>query len=213
MTPRSTHKKQLKGLYAITDQQLIAEDGFNQAVEQALKGGARIIQYRDKSSNRKKRLRQAESVRLLCEQYQAICIINDDAELAKAVEADGIHIGKDDTSIAQTRDILGDDVIIGVSCYNDIARAIAAQDNAADYIAFGAIFSSPTKPGAAVAGLDLISKAKQQLAIPVCTIGGITEDNIQQVIQHGADMTAVISSLFSAGDIQQRAKNLSQHFT
>ncbi len=208
----SHHKDQLKGLYAITDENLISKQYFNRAVESALKGGAKIIQYRDKSNDQKKRLVQATALRLLCKRYEALCIINDDIELAKAIDADGVHLGKDDSSIAQARKALGDDAIIGVSCYNDITIAIEAEKNTADYVAFGAIFSSSTKPDATVAGLDIISQAKRQLSIPVCTIGGITEDNLQQVVQHGADMSAVISSLFSSSDILQSANNLSKHF-
>jgi thiamine-phosphate pyrophosphorylase len=208
----SNHKDQLKGLYAITDENLISEQYFNQAVESALKGGAKIIQYRDKSSDQQKRLIQATALRLLCKRYEALCIINDDIELAKAIDADGVHLGKDDNSISQARKTLGDGAIIGVSCYNDLTLAIDAEKNTADYVAFGAIFSSTTKPDAIVAGLDIISQAKRQLSIPVCTIGGITKDNLQLVVQHGADMSAVISSLFSSSDILQSANRLSKHF-
>jgi len=208
----SNHKDQLKGLYAITDENLLSEQYFNQAVESALKGGAKIIQYRDKSSDQQKRLIQATALRLLCNRYEALCIINDDLELAKAIDADGVHLGKDDNSISQARETLGDDAIIGVSCYNDLTLAIDAEKNSADYVAFGAIFSSSTKPNATVAGLDIISQAKRQLSIPVSTIGGITKNNLQLVVQHGADMSAVISSLFSSSDILQSANSLSKHF-
>jgi len=208
----TNRKDQLKGLYAITDENLISKQYFNQAVESALMGGAKIIQYRDKSNDQKKRLVQATALRLLCKRYEAICIINDDIELAKAIDADGVHLGKDDSSIAQARKTLGDDAIIGVSCYNDMTIAIEAEKNAADYVAFGAIFSSSTKPGATVAGLDIISLAHLQLSIPVCTIGGITENNIKQVVQKGADMAAVISCLFSANNVTKKAKTLSQCF-
>jgi thiamine-phosphate pyrophosphorylase len=208
----SNHKDQLKGLYAITDENLISEQYFNQAVESALRGGAKIIQYRDKSSDQQKRLIQATALRLLCKRYEALCIINDDIELAKAIDADGVHLGRGDSTIKKARKILGNDAIIGVSCYNDLTLAIDAEKNTADYVAFGAIFSSTTKPDATVAGLDIISQAKRQLSIPVCTIGGITKDNLQLVVQHGADMSAVISSLFSSSDILQSANRLSKHF-
>ena len=202
----------LKGLYAITDEGLITEDHFSQAVESALQGGARIIQYRDKSENQKKRQRQASTVKSLCKQYQAVCIINDDIELARTVNADGVHLGKHDTLISKARQALGREAIIGISCYNDIDLAIAAEKNSADYVAFGAMFSSSTKPQAANAGVNLISEAKQKLSIPVCAIGGITEKNIQQLIQQGVDMTAIINGLFSADDIREMAISLSRHF-
>ena len=208
----SRHKNQLKGLYAITDETLIPEKHFNQAVESALKGGAKIIQYRDKSDNQKKRFIQATVLCQLSKQYDSLCIINDDIELAKTVNADGVHLGKNDTSITEARQILGDDAIIGISCYNDLTLAIEAEKNTADYVAFGAIFSSSTKPDANIAGLDIISKAKSQLSIPICTIGGITENNIQKIVEHGADMTAVINGLFNSNDITLSAKSLSQHF-
>ena len=206
------HTQKLTGLYAITDEKLITEEHFQQSVELALQGGSRIIQYRDKSSNPEKRLQQASTLRSLCELYQAIFLINDDIELAKAVNADGVHLGKDDISPTIARQVLGENAIIGISCYNNLERAIEAENNNADYVAFGAIFSSTTKSAANVAGLDIIAKAKQQLSIPVCTIGGITQENIQQVIQQGADMAAIISGIFSADDIKQSTTTLSQFF-
>ena len=212
MTLSNAFYDRLKGLYAITDDQLIAESEFNPAVESALQGGASIIQYRDKSDNLHKRLQQANSLRSLCEQYQAILIINDDVELAKAVDAHGVHLGKNDTSISSARQILGDDAIIGISCYNDIELAITAEKNTANYVAFGAMFSSATKPDAINANLDIISIAKQQLSIPVCAIGGISNENINLLIQQGTDMAAVISSLFATDDIKNTATMLSQHF-
>ena len=207
-----THKDRLKGLYAITDENLIPEKHFNQIVESALQGGAKIIQYRDKSINQEKRLRQATNLQSLCQKYKSLCIINDDIELAKEINADGVHLGKDDNSIAEARRVLGNGAIIGVSCYNDLSLAIDAERNSADYVAFGAIFPSPTKPNTAIADLDIISQAKSQLSIPICVIGGITETNIQQVVEHGSDMAAVISSLFSVNDTKDTASTFSSHF-
>ena len=212
MTAQNVHTAKLKGLYAITDENLMHEENFGRSIELALQGGVRIIQYRDKSTDQKKRFQQASTLRSLCEQYQAVCLINDDIELAKAVQAHGVHLGKNDVTISKARQVLGKNAIIGVSCYNDLGLAIEAEKKTADYAAFGAIFSSPTKPNAVIAELDIVSAARQQLCIPVCALGGITEDNIKQVIQHGANMVAVISSLFSAGNIKQTAKSLSQHF-
>lgn len=205
--------QKLAGLYAITDERLITEKDFDKAIEAALQGGAKIIQYRDKSQDQKKRFQQASALQSLCQQYQSLCIINDDIELALAVNADGVHLGRDDVALIQARQALGDDAIIGVSCYNDLSLAITAEQNTASYVAFGAIFSSLTKPQAPVAGLNIISEAKQKLTIPVCTIGGITQGNIQHVVQHGADMTAVISSLFASKDIEKSARNMTQYFT
>jgi len=202
----------LKGLYAITDENLISEKNFEQAVKSALQGGSKIIQYRDKSNDHNKRLQQATLLRALCTQYHAICIINDDIELAKAVHADGVHLGKNDDSMIKARKILGDNSLIGISCYNNLELAIAAEKNQASYVAFGAMFSSSTKPEASETNPTLITTAKKQLSIPVCAIGGINEKNITQVINHGADMVAVISCLFSSNDIKHTANILSQNF-
>ncbi|MCK4834222.1 MAG: thiamine phosphate synthase [Gammaproteobacteria bacterium] len=209
----SNLKDKLRGLYAITDENLITEDHFSEVIEAALQGGASIIQYRDKSKDKQKRLQQASTLRKLCHQYQAICIINDDIELARAVNADGVHLGRDDAKLSHARQTLGDDAIIGISCYNDIELALNAERNSADYVAFGTMFSSSTKPEAVTARPEIISQAKQQLSIPVCAIGGITDKNIQQVILHHSDMAAVINSLFAASDIKSTANSLSQYFS
>ncbi len=202
----------LRGLYAITDETLIPESTFAATVAQALRGGAAIIQYRDKSGNETKRYEQASALRGLCTEYNACLIINDDIQLAKAVEADGVHLGEDDVSIGKARQLLGDDAIIGVSCYNQLQRAIEARDCGADYVAFGAMFTSPTKPNARSAGCELLSEAKSRLDIPLCAIGGIDKSNVQRVIDCGADMTALISGLFSAADICLTAEHISGLF-
>jgi thiamine-phosphate pyrophosphorylase len=203
---------ELRGLYAITDETLIPESVFVASVEQALRGGASIIQYRDKSCNEAKRLEQASALRSLCNQYDSCLIINDDIGLAKAVAANGVHLGEDDASIEQARLALGDGAIIGVSCYNQLQRAVEARAAGADYVAFGAVFTSPTKPNARPASCELISEAKSLLDIPLCAIGGIDKSNAARVIDAGADMTAMISSLFSAADIYLTAKYISRLF-
>ena len=212
MTGRPGYTDRLHGLYAITDQDLIPESGFKHAVEAVLMGGARIIQYRDKSTESGKRHLQATCCKLLCQQYDATFIVNDDIELCKAVGADGVHLGRDDTGLHSARQQLGDDAIIGVSCYDDIQRAVKAQDRGADYVAFGAMFSSSTKPETVIAGPGIIPDAKQRIEIPVCTIGGIDTGNAQQVVDCGADMIAVISTLFASKNIKDTANKLSGLF-
>ena len=212
MTTTDAHKDKLKGLYVITDEILIPENKFDTSIEAALQGGANIVQYRDKSNDPDKRIQQAQTLRALCNEYHAVLIINDDIGLAKYVGADGVHLGRDDAHITEARQVLGNNAIIGVSCYDDIELAVSAQQNTADYVAFGAMFSSPTKPDASNADINLISQAKKILSIPVCAIGGITENNITQLIDNGVDMAAVISSLFSSDDISNRAIALGQHF-
>lgn len=202
----------MRGLYAITDETLIAEPVFAAAIKQALTGGCSIIQYRDKSVNESKRLEQAMTLRKLCNEFNTTLIINDDITLAKAINADGVHLGEDDVTIEQARSILGSNAIIGISCYNQIQLAIAAQAAGADYVAFGAVFSSPTKPDARSASCELIAEAKSQLDIPVCAIGGIDKSNVGQVIASGADMTALISGLFAQQDIRRTAEHISGLF-
>jgi thiamine-phosphate pyrophosphorylase len=202
----------LRGLYAITDENLIPETTFAATIEQALSGGTAIIQYRDKSGSETKRLEQASALRSLCNEYRASLIINDDIALAKAVAADGVHLGEDDISIEQARLILGKNAIIGISCYNQLQLGARAQAAGADYVAFGAVFTSPTKPHARSASCELISEAKSQLHIPVCAIGGIDKSNAESVIEAGADMTALISGLFTEPDIRLTAEHISRLF-
>ena len=203
----------LRGLYAITDERLMTEADFLTKAESALLGGARLIQYRDKSSNIEKRFKQALALKKLCEQNNSLLIINDDIELANTVQADGVHLGKDDTSINQARQLLGEHSIIGVSCYDQLDLAVAAEKAGANYIAFGAFFPSPTKPQARTASLELLKTAKQQLHIPVCGIGGINVDNANTLIEQGADMTAVITDLFASSDIQTTASQIARLFS
>ena len=202
----------LRGLYAITDEKLIAPDEFSNTLERALLGGTTIIQYRDKSKDSSKRLEQASLLKALCETHGAALIINDDIELARSVAAHGVHLGKDDSSIDEARKMLGESTIIGISCYNQLHKALEAEQAGADYVAFGTMFASPTKPAAATAGTDLITEAKKQLSIPVCAIGGIDSSNVEDVVNAGADMTALISGLFAAQDIQSTARHISELF-
>lgn len=204
--------KQLHGLYAITDEKLIAENTFTETVEQALLGGARIIQYRDKSNNVKKRISQAAALKTICQQHNALLIINDDIELAIEVDADGVHIGIHDMPLQQARTKFGIEKIIGVSCYNKFELAEQAVSEGADYIAFGSFFSSSIKPEAAQASTDLLIAAKKEFNIPVCAIGGITSDNAKTLIDSGADMIAVISDIFASTEILKSSKTLADYF-
>lgn len=206
------HQK-LTGLYAITDakqhdtQQLIAD------VEQALLGGARIIQYRDKSDNQQRRHEAAMALRKLTRRHDALFIINDDAQLANAAQADGVHLGQEDANIKAARRLLGENAIIGVSCYNRFELAQQANDQGADYIAFGRFFSSRTKPDAAQAELALLQRAQQELSIPVVAIGGITATNAAELISAGAQMLAVVDDIFGQADIQAAAQRYEKLFT
>jgi len=195
----------LYGLCAITHEKLIPPEIFSQTIELALQGGAGMVQYRDKSNDSEKRNLQANQLRKLCDQYGALLLINDDLELAQLINADGVHLGENDVSIATARKLLGENAIIGASCYNQLELAIKAENEGASYIAFGAFFPSSIKPGARIAKLDLLSEATARLDIPLCAIGGIDVSNAKQVFDAGASMVAVISGLFS----QQQVKSVS----
>jgi len=206
-------KNFLHGLYAITDSVLIASDNFSGSVEQALLGGAKIIQYRDKTQDTTKQFKQAYALRQLCQQYHIPLIINDNIELARQIEADGVHLGKYDENIATARAILGNGAIIGVSCYNQLSLAEQAVKTGADYVAFGRFFNSPTKPDAVQASLDLLYEAKQRFKnIPIVAIGGITPENGKQLVEAGADCLAVISGVFGQTDVKMAAQRYAKLF-
>ena len=194
---------QLHGLYAITDPTLATENNLQTQVREALEGGARIIQYRDKGNDEPRRQAEAEQLQALCKNHGALFIINDDLALATAIKADGLHLGRDDTDLDKARRILGPKAIIGVSCYNELQRAKAAQAAGADYVAFGRFFPSNTKPQAIQAEIALLQQAKQELKIPIVAIGGITPENGAPLVQAGADMLAVIQGVFAQSDIRR----------
>ncbi len=194
----------LKGLYAVTPD-LADTAELLRRVEQALLGGVRLVQYRNKPAGAA--LRQAQSMVLLdlCRGFGVPLILNDDLRLALDIGADGVHIGREDGDLAATRAALGPGKLLGVSCYDDMERAREAKHIGADYIAFGSFFASPTKPAAVRAPLTLPAAAKADLGLPVCAIGGITLQNAPQLIAAGADLLAVITDLFEAPGIRARA--------
>jgi thiamine-phosphate pyrophosphorylase len=202
----------LRGLYAITPD-CADPHGLHAEVGAALKGGAAIIQYRNKALDAHLGAHQACELFKLSKQAGVPFIVNDDVELALRIGADGVHLGKTDGSIAAARARLGAGKIIGASCYNDLDLARRAEQEGADYVAFGSFFASPTKPHAVPAPLGLLGEAKRSLALPVCAIGGITLENARQLIGAGADMVAVISALFNAADVVSAAQQFSQLFT
>ena len=195
----------LRGLYAITPDGL-SEANLMARVEAALRGGAGILQYRDKTIPISRQADVAHKLRALCRAFGALLIINDDLTLALSVEADGVHLGSDDGDLTAARRLLGPDRLLGASCYADLDRARWAAAAGADYVAFGAVFASPTKPHATRADLSLFRRCRRELQLPACAIGGITLDNAAPVVAAGADMLAVISDLFEARDIEARAR-------
>lgn len=206
-----TKRSRLAGLYAITPEGP-DEARLLGAAKSALIGGARLLQYRDKTSDAGRRLRLAEALAALCRQYTARFIVNDDLQLALLVAADGLHLGGDDGDLAAARRQLPAGVLLGASCYADLDRARSAVAAGADYVAFGAVYPSPTKPLAVPAPLDLFARCRAELGVPACAIGGITLANAAPVIAAGADMLAVITDLFAAPDISARARAYQQLF-
>lgn len=201
----------ISGLYAVTpgwEDTLILVS----KVRQALEGGARLVQYRNKTAGATLQLEQAKALRALCSEFETPLIVNDHLDLAIKIGADGVHLGKSDGSIEQARRRLGRDKILGVSCYDRLQAALDAQALGADYVAFGSFFCSTLKPDAVAAPLALLAEAKTRLRVPVAAIGGITPDNGARLISAGADALAVISALFSAPDVRRAAQDFAELF-
>ena len=201
----------VRGLYAVTPDEPDM-GSLTRKVRKALAGGARILQYRNKSANAAVRREQGTALLALCRDARIPFVINDDLDLARAIGADGLHLGRDDVSIAVARAQLGEDKLLGVSCYDRLELAVAAREAGADYVAFGSAFPSSTKPEATRAPLSLYREARARLDLPIVAIGGITTENAHNVIEAGADAVAVISALFDSPDIEAAARGFSRLF-
>ena len=198
----------IKGLYAITAEE---KDSFllSSQVESCIKGGARLIQYRSKKLSKIEQGKQARKIKIVCDHYKVPLIINDDIELCRILDADGVHLGENDDSLEKARLLLGPSKIIGVSCYNSIDRVKKAVDKGATYIALGACFPTITKPNAPIATLDLIALVLKEFKIPLVAIGGINLENIELLINEGVSCFALINSLFKTKDIEGTARQFS----
>lgn len=204
-------RRDIKGLYAITPDELDTGK-LKLQVEQALKGGVSVLQYRNKLASPALQLEQATVLRGMTRSFGTTFIVNDDVKLTVQVEADGVHLGADDGGICAARQAIGSARLIGASCYNRAQLAVEAVRQGADYVAFGAFFPSSVKPGAVTAGIDVLEYARRELKVPIVAIGGITVENGRQLVEAGADALAVISALWQAADIAQAAKEFSQLF-
>ncbi|MCQ4289330.1 thiamine phosphate synthase [Pseudomonas stutzeri] len=205
---------ELRGLYAITDSTLLADGRLLPYAEAALKGGARLLQYRDKSDDAARRLREAEALRDLCHRHGAQLIINDDAELAARLDV-GLHLGQGDGSLSAARALLGRRAIIGATCHARLDLAEQAIDEGASYVAFGRFFDSNTKPGAPAATVEMLEQARQRFSQPITVIGGVTLKNAPDLIARGASLVAVVHALFaadSASEVERRARAFSGLF-
>jgi thiamine-phosphate pyrophosphorylase len=201
----------IEGLYAITPDwhdtpRLIT------TTEAILRGGGRLVQYRNKTASPCHRDEQAVALRGLTRHYQALLIVNDDLDLALSCEADGVHLGADDGDLAAARERLGHGKLLGASCYQSLELAESAAYAGVDYVAFGSFFPSPTKPDARRAGPELIATAKAATGLPVCAIGGITLDNAAPLVAAGADLLAVITAVYNNPDPERAARAFCQLF-
>ena len=193
-------------IYAISDDILMPENLALEYAREILECGVKFFQFRSKKAVKNEKL--ASEILNLCEKFGAKFIVNDDVKFAKKIGAKAVHLGKDDENIKETFEILGKNAYVGVSCYNDINLAINAAKNGASYVAFGSVFTSPTKPNAPKCGLEIVKEAKQILNLPVCVIGGINETNIGSLSHTKPDLIAVISAIYKNGNIKENIKNL-----
>ena len=204
MSLSPTQQACLRGLYAVTpDDPLLPR--MSALVNEALAGGVKVVQYRNKFAPPPLFRAQAAELLRICRAAGALLIVNDNPEIVADIGADGVHVGREDGGAARARAIVGPDRIVGVSCYDDLSIAAEAVAAGADYIAFGAMFPSTVKPGAVAAPLSLLTEARTRFKVPVCAIGGIKLDNVQSLIDAGTDMAAVITDLFDAQDIAAQA--------
>lgn len=203
-------RKPLRGLYAVTPEALSGA-ALYRAAEAACGNGAVVLQYRNKSTDTVQRRADADALRAITTVCGALFIINDDIELAKVCGADGVHVGRDDGGPALARKALGRDALIGVSCYDNPALARAAARDGADYVAFGSMYASSTKPAAPPASIGRFAEVAD-LGLPRCAIGGVTLARAPELIAAGADLLAVVSDLFDAPDIAARARAYARLF-
>ncbi len=209
---RPIAKKLISGLYAITPDESDTVELLRK-VRLALQGGARMLQYRNKTANAALKLQQSQALRQLTREFNTTYIVNDDTQLAARVDADGVHLGGEDGGVAAARALLGSAKIIGASCYNRAPLAFEAVRQGADYVAFGAFFPSGIKPEAVQADVALLQTVRSELSVPIVAIGGITHHNGATLVEAGADALAVLSALWNAPDIEAAARGFSTLFS
>ena len=205
------HRRTMKGLYLVTPD-WDDTDSLLQVTEQALLGGAVLLQYRHKTADAALRLTQASALLKLCRRHAVPLVINDYVELCIALDADGVHVGGTDASVAQIRSQLGTEKIVGASCYGDLQLAHAAHRAGASYVAFGGFYLSRVKKYPVTTSADIIAQSRAAIDLPIVVIGGMTAENSQPLVQQGADMVAAISSVFSAPDPRLAAQQIAMLF-
>jgi thiamine-phosphate pyrophosphorylase len=201
----------MKGLYIVTpdwdDTQKLLE-----TTELALRGGATLVQYRNKNADAALRREQAECLLALCKTYRRALIVNDYIDLCMEIDADGVHVGGTDAPVAEVRAAVGPDKIVGASCYGDLDLARYAHRAGASYVAFGGFYPSRVKKYEVATQPSIVSQAKAELPVPVVVIGGMTPENAAPLVSEGADMVAAISSVYMAGDPQAAALRFADLF-
>jgi len=204
-------RRAVAGLYAITPESL-DDESLYERVEQALVGGARVLQYRDKGADAQSRRHRGRRLAHLCARYEALFIVNDDVELALELHAGGVHLGRDDMDVRAARAALGPHAVVGVSCYDDLGRAARAIAGGASYLAFGSFYPSRVKPGAPRASPQVLRESRARWDTALVAIGGITLGNAVPLLEAGADAIAVITALFEAPDTRCAAQKFSALF-
>jgi thiamine-phosphate pyrophosphorylase len=199
------------GLYAITHRREGPPECLGEAVRSAISGGAVAIQYRAKAGERC--LMTARRLLQICRSMHVPLIVNDDVDLAAAIGADGVHLGRDDPTIRAARNRLGSGALVGVSCYDSLDLARDAEQDGASYVAFGRFFLSGTKPDAPPARLETLREARKVLRIPIVAIGGVTPENGAALLEAGADILAAIGGVFGTDDIEMAARRFSRLFS
>lgn len=199
----------LKGLYVISDDILTPKISILKQIEEALLGGAKIVQLRDKSSSDKQLEELVLQLDDLCKKYDALFVLNDRFELAIKLKCSGLHVGKSDYENIEyiRKNFKG---IVGVSCYDDVKTAKKMEEKGIDYVAFGSFYASPTKPNSKVVSKDVLLEAKSNLNIPICAIGGITSKNATELIEKKTDMIAVISDIWKSENIQNKCEEFNK---
>jgi thiamine-phosphate pyrophosphorylase len=208
MTRANEHA--VAGLYAVTPDEADTAR-LVRLVDAAIAGGAQLVQYRNKTASPGLRVEQARALMRICRHAGVPLIVNDHPDIAAEVDADGIHLGQDDGDVAAARARFPE-ALLGVSCYNDIARALEAKRLGADYVAFGRFFPSVTKPGTIRATLALVAQAKREVGLPIVAIGGITLENASSLLAGGVDALAVIAALFGSTDVHDTASRFAALF-
>lgn len=201
----------IRGLYALIDTTWLAPNALTEAAAACIRGGARLLQYRDKSASASERAERGRALFQVCRQMGAVFIVNDDVELAFGLMAHGVHVGETDSTIAAARTRLGPLAIIGASCYDSVVNAQRAADAGASYLAFGAFFPSSTKTNARQADPVLLRKART-FGLPLVAIGGITPENAPELLAEGAHAIAVAGGLYGGADIEGAARRYSSLF-